>query len=47
MLVGSMGVAAALGVAVVPFILPDILKCVAAGLVAAALRKAIPSIAAR
>lgn len=47
MVVGQMGVGAALGVAVIPFIVPDILKCVAAILVAAALRKAIPSIAAR
>ena len=36
-----------LGVCVVPFILPDVLKCVAAVLVAWALRAAIPSIAAR
>ena len=36
-----------LGVCVVPFILPDVLKCVAAVLVAWALRTAIPSIAKR
>ena len=36
-----------LGVCVVPFILPDVLKCVAAVLVAWALRAAIPSIAKR
>ena len=36
-----------LGACVIPFIVPDVLKCVAAVLVAWALRAAIPSIAAR
>lgn len=36
-----------LGACVVPFILPDVLKCVAAVVVAHALRAAIPSVAAR
>ena len=47
MLTAHVGLAAALGTAVIPFIIPDALKCVAAILVAAALRKAIPSVAAR
>lgn len=43
----SVGAAYVLGVCVVPFVVPDALKCVAAALVAAALRRAVPSVAER
>ena len=43
----SVGLGYVLGVCVVPFILPDVLKCVAAAFVAAALRRAVPSVAVR
>ena len=36
-----------LGVCVVPFLIPDVLKAVVAILVASALRKAVPSVAQR
>lgn len=43
----SQGLAAVLGVCVLPFVVPDALKCVAAFAVAAALRRAVPSVAAQ
>lgn len=47
MLTAHVGLAAALGTAVLPFIIPDVLKCIAAVLVATTLRRAIPTLAVR
>lgn len=47
MLTAHVGLVAALGTAILPFIIPDALKCVAAILVAMALRRAIPAMSVR